>query len=549
MKKTKVLIIYPQIPQTIYNYSYIMKYINKKSLFPPLGPPTVAALLPDTYEPAIIDMGVAQLTRKDIREADLIFISSMVVQHESFELVVKLCENENATIVAGGPYVTAIYSLYGEKDSSLDDNTRWERFIDRTKNLPECQGLDRVHHFVMNEGEITIPQFLRDYEKGTAKRIYWDETKPDMVSTPLPRFDLLDLGAYSTAALQFSRGCPYSCDFCEINVLYGRKHRSKSPEQCVLEMEQLHKLHFDGRLFLVDDNFIGNKKWAKDVLKKIIVWQAAHGYPFQLSTELSVNIADDDELLDLMAEAGFHSVFLGIESPDKNTLQNANKNHNTMTDLALCVEKIQRKGINVDGGFILGFDSDPENIFDLQIDFIKKTKIPSAFIALLGIIPNTALYHRLKKENRYIENSSRLVYMKLKLNYIPIMPEKTIIDGYCRVLLDIYNPENYFERCLGCIERMPHSFLIKSVAFPEKIPPIKALRMLMSFIVSNIFNEYGKHFLKFLGKVKNLDDKYLPLAVTMGIRGFHYYMMTKQIVAQHNKQWKLAGESPSVNKV
>ena len=421
----KVLMIYPEIPETFWSYNRAIALSRCKAVMPPLGLMTIAGMLPESYEIKLIDMNVHNLTMENINNADIIFISAMIIQKESFEKIIHMCMKSGKPVVAGGPYPTSSY----DKISGVD-------------------------YFVLNEAEVTLPRFIEDLENGSPKKIYRDTFKPDMSMTPPPRFDLVNMKDYFIMPLQFSRGCPFNCEFCDIIELFGRTPRTKEVDQFINEMDLLYKAGFLGNVFIVDDNFIGNKIKIKALLKKIIEWQDKHAYPFMFLTEASINIASDDELLYLMQHAGFFQVFVGIETPVPETLEKINKNQNNRIDLQESVFRIQKRGIEVMGGFIVGFDTDPENIFDLQIDFINRACIPEAMVGILEVLPNTQLYRRLQKEGR-LRGESSGNNLDLKLNFTTLISEKKLINGYRKIIKEIYKPENYFRNALALYKRMP----------------------------------------------------------------------------------------------
>ena len=331
----KALLIYPAIPDTFWSFKHILKFVRKKAAHPPLGILTVAAMLPRDWDIRIVDMNVESLTDETIGWADLVFVSAMLVQKESAREAIDRCHGLGRKIVGGGPiFITA--------RADFDD----------------------VDYLVLNEAELTLPRFLEDLAKGEPKHVYETDEKPDITTTPLPRWDLINTRHYASLCIQYSRGCPFNCEFCDIVNLNGRVPRVKSNEQMVREFESLYEIGWRGRLFIVDDNFIGNKLKVKSMLRAITDWQKAHKFPFDLYTEASVNLADDDELMHLMVEAGFDCVFLGLETPEEDSLKECGKHQNSGKDLVEAVKTIQRNGMEVMGGFIIGFDSDPPNIFD-----------------------------------------------------------------------------------------------------------------------------------------------------------------------------------------
>ena len=369
----KALLVYPEHPPTYWGANYALEMVGIKAAFPPLGLLTIAAMFPPEYELRVADMNVAPLEDSDLEWADMVFTSTMIVQRVSLNTVIERCNRAGVPVIAGGPHPTTFHD--------------------------EIPGVD---HFVLDEAEEIFPGFLRDLESGIAKTIYREPRKPDVTLTPVPRFDLIDLENYYSMGLQFSRGCPFDCEFCDITKLYGRVPRTKSPAQMVTEFDSLRKLGWKGPLFLVDDNFIGNKREAMKLLPVIAEWQKAHGYPFTLSTEASVNLAHMDELMDAMVAAGFDTVFLGIETPNPKALIKTKKPQNTSRKeenfLFNAVRKIQHKGMQVQGGFILGLDSDDEGVFDAQIEFIQQAGIPVAPIYLLTALRGTDMYERLRAE-------------------------------------------------------------------------------------------------------------------------------------------------------
>ncbi len=491
----KILLLYPAIPTTYWSFKYALPFIKYKTLMPPLGLITVAALLPEEYEVRLIDMNFQKLTAEDITSADMVFISAMIVQKESFHQTVKMCNEYGTPVVAGGPYPTSSYSK-----------------------------IEGVSHFILNEGEVTLPRFIEDLEQGNPKRIYRDDTKPDMTKTPLPRFDLLDMKAYESMALQSSRGCPFNCEFCDIIEMFGRIPRYKNPEQFINEMNVLYDMGYRGSLFIVDDNFIGNKKKATELLEHIVAWQKARKYPFALFTEASINLAQDEQLIDLMVEAGLDTVFIGIETPITETLTLTQKHQNTKADILDSIKTIQGKGIEVMGGFIVGFDSDPENIFDLQIDFIQKAGIPLAMIGTMIALPNTQLHRRLEREGRILGETDGNNTHSMELNFIPRMPRETLMKGYKRVISAIYEPRNYFQRCNTLIKRIPHN------ANSHGSISARQARAFFLSLLRQTFSRYGLDYLRLLASALIYNPRQFPMAVNLAVKGYHFFKMTSDIL-------------------
>lgn len=494
---TKVLLVYPEMPVTYWSFRYALPFIGKKASLPPIGLLTVAAMLPSNYEVRLIDMNVSSLTEEDILASDLVFTSSMLAQKHSHERVVAMCNRLGRPIVAGGPYPTSSHK--------------------------KITGVD---YFVLNEAEITLPPFLRDYEAGKSQHVYSDERKPDITKTPVPRFDLLKIRQYGSMALQYSRGCPFSCEFCDIVAMFGHVPRTKTPAQFITEMDALYQSGYRGSLFIVDDNFIGNKKNVKQLLPKIAEWQRAMRYPFSLFTEASVNLAEDSELMDDMVQAGFNMVFLGIETPLIESLKETHKLQNVKKDLLMSVRTIQKKGMEVTGGFIVGFDSDPEDIFDRQIHFIQRAGIPAAMVGLLTALPNTQLFRRLKSENRLTDvfTSGNNTH-DLRLNFLPKMDMTKLMEGYKRLLAEIYSPGKYFQRCWSLLRMLTrHRGDGRRIRIPE-------LRALILSITRQSFSFYGFEYVKFITRVIFMKPSSFQLAVTLSVKGHHFIKITRETLA------------------
>ena len=493
----KALLVYPEHPPTYWGANYALEMVGIKSAFPPLGLLTIAAMFPPEYELRVVDMNVAPLEDSDLEWADMVFTSTMIVQRVSLKTVIERCNRAGVPVIAGGPHPTTFHD--------------------------EIPGVD---HFVLDEAEEIFPGFLRDLEDGTAKAIYREPRKPDVTLTPVPRFDLIDLDNYYSMGLQFSRGCPFDCEFCDITKLYGRVPRTKSPAQMVTEFDSLRKLGWKGPLFLVDDNFIGNKREAMNLLPVIAEWQKAHGYPFSLSTEASVNLAHLDELMDAMVEAGFDTVFLGIETPNPKALIKTKKPQNTSRKeedfLFHAVRKIQRKGMQVQGGFILGLDSDDEGVFDAQIEFIQQAGIPVAPIYLLTALRGTDMYERLRAENRLLDKE--IGTNAMTLNFKSELDPVTLIDGYRRVTATLYDPtlENYFQRCLVMFEHLkavPH--LRKPMGANAAV--VAAMRVRRQLAKNQI-----PAFSRFIAQVSRNHPRMLSTALGLAGLGYHFERVTRQ---------------------
>lgn len=484
----KVLLIYPQCPDSYWSFKYALKFISKKAAIPPLGLITVSAMLPKTWHKKLIDMNVSRLTEKDIIWADYVFISAMHIQQESVNKLIETCKSHNKKIVAGGPFFTQEY-----------------------RNYPQ------IDHLVLNEAEITLPLFLNDLKNGKAKRIYKTNEYSDMSKTPVPDYHLLARKKYAFMNMQVSRGCPFSCNFCEITTLFGRKVRMKNPDQISNELETLYNLNWRGSVFVVDDNFIGNKTEVKrNLLPNMIKWMQLHKYPFTFNTETSINIADDEELMSLMVESGFNSTFIGIETPEEQSLKDCNKTQNKNRDMLESVKIIQRAGLQVSGGFIVGFDSDSPSVFQRQIDFIQQSGIVSAMVGLLNAPKNTKLYKQLKSENRLIKLASGN-NTDLSMNFIPKMNFHDLINGYKKIIQDIYATKPYYKRIRQLLSNYNKKHNRKTkINFSLFVSAVKSI-----FIIG--FLKKGRiEYWKFIFWTLFKRPEFIVEAITFTVFGYHY---------------------------
>jgi radical SAM superfamily enzyme YgiQ (UPF0313 family) len=491
----KILLVYPETPSTFYSFKNALEFVSKKSAEPPLGLITVAAMLPKTWQKKLIDMNVTKLQDKDILWADYVFISGMNIQKVSFKEIIKRCNQLNVKVVAGGPMVTS------------DQN--------------EFTGVD---HFVLNEAEVTLQPFLADIENDCPQHIYSSSEFPDISATPIPMWELLDIKKYGGVGVQFSRGCPFNCEFCSITMLNGHKPRIKSTEQFLLELDSLYDLGWRNGVFIVDDNFIGNKsKLKSDLLPALIQWCKEKDYPFRFTTEVSINLADDDELIRLMVDASFHNVFVGIETPNDSSLAECGKHQNQNRNLVDSVKKLQRHGLMVSAGFIIGFDNDPPNIFDIQQDFIQKSGITTAMVGLLNAPLGTRLFKRLKSEKRLLHTTSG-DNMDGSLNFVPKMNYQKLVKGYKEVLESIYSQKKYYERVRTFLSEY-HPKIKKS--YKLSLSDVRAV--FRSFLRLGLFEKGKLYFWKlfFLSIFKH--PKKFPVAMTMAVYGFHFRKVVAQI--------------------
>jgi radical SAM superfamily enzyme YgiQ (UPF0313 family) len=482
----KILLVYPEFPDTFWSFKHALKFIHKKAGAPPLGLLTVAAMLPSEWEKHLIDLNIASLTPADLAWADYVFISAMIVQRDSAHALIARCKEAGVKVVAGGPLFTMEHA-----------------------NFPD------VDHFVLNEAELTLPPFLADLANHCAQHIYTTTEYPNIQQTPIPLWKLANLKQYDSVSIQFSRGCPFSCDFCNVTALLGHRPRLKTAMQIIAELDSLYALGWRKSIFFVDDNFIGNKKQIKsEVLPALIKWrQGKVGMPF--NTEVSINLADDEELLRLMAQAGFDAVFVGIETPNEDSLVECSKTQNKGRDLIESVKRLQRAGLQVQGGFIVGFDNDTPSIFQQQIDFIQKSGIVTAMVGLLQAPPGTRLYERLKQENRLVNEMSG-DNVDGSTNIIPQMGLDTLRDGYRKILNHIYAPQFYYERVVTFLREY------QPPAIRVHLEPQYILAFGRSIYQLGIRGVERAHYWRLFFWALFRRPRLFPLAITLAIYGFHF---------------------------
>ena len=493
----KILLVSPNTPNnTFWGLKYALKFISKEAVLPPLGLLTVAAMLPANWELKLIDMAVTELSDADILWADYVFISAMYIHKESVRLVVERCKKLAKKIVGGGPLFTAVPEEY-----------------------------DDIEHLVLNEAEITLPGFLKDLANGSAGHIYQSEGLADIKETPIPLWELIDFKQYASVSVQYCRGCPFNCEFCDVTTLFGHKSRVKSREQILAELETLYQLGWKEDVFFVDDNFIGNKEHLKkEILPAIIGWMEKRHYPFNFNTQASINLADDDELMRLMVKAGFDCVFVGIETTSQECLAECNKVQNKGRDLIDSVKRIQQAGMEVQAGFILGFDNDKESIFENLIRFIQNSGIVTAMVGLLNAPKGTKLYNRLMNEKRLINYGSG-DNTDFTMNFIPIMNYKELLKGYQKVVQTIYSHKDYYDRIRTFFKNYrPARRSNGSISCKE----IRAI--LNSMWHLGIVHKGRRYYWKLIGWALRRPE-YLELACTFAIYGFHFRKMFEELEA------------------
>jgi radical SAM superfamily enzyme YgiQ (UPF0313 family) len=451
---------------------------------------TIAPLLPKDWNKKIADLNVEPLKNSDLEWADLVMISAMIVQNESAQAVIRRAKAFGKRIVAGGPLWAKEPTTHGEVD-----------------------------HVIVGEAETLLPQFVQDFENGCAKPIYQSDHLPELSHTPMPDFDLITLRNYSSMLVQFSRGCPFNCEFCDIIEIFGRKARTKSNAQFIAELDLLYEKGWRGAVFIVDDNFIGNKRVIRELLPALIDWQRRRRFPFNFFTEASVNLAREDEMIANMVQAGFRKVFLGIETPVEESLISTQKAQNTTMDLVESVRKIQRAGLEVLSGFIVGFDTDPPDIFNRMIDFIQKAAIPVSMVGILSALPGTQLTRRLLKEGRLIAESAGN-NTALDLNYIPKMDATILLEGYKKILTTIYDTKQYYERVLEFLSHYRPQIR-------QRLKKDDLIAFFNSMVRQGITGKDRFQYWKFLVRAYHRNAAAFSEAVTLAIMGYHFQKVTE----------------------
>ncbi|MGD0399572.1 MAG: radical SAM protein [Syntrophobacteraceae bacterium] len=484
----KILLVYPEVSETFWSFKHALRVVRRKSAFPPLGALTVAAMLPGSWEKRLVDLNVRALRDEELLWADYVFVSAMVAQKNSARQVVDRCRALGAKVVGGGP----LFRVYPDDFADID-------------------------HLVLGEAESIISEVVRDMEAGQPKRSYRASDFPALDDIPVPLWELINLNDYAAMAIQYSRGCPFNCEFCDVIVMNGRVPRVKRNEQVLAELEALYSRGWRGSVFIVDDNFIGNKQKVKGLLRTIISWQQGKLRRFNFLTEASVNLAEDPELMNLMVEAGFNKVFLGLETPVEEGLKECGKAQNLKGNLSESVATIQRHGLAVMGGFIIGFDSDPPDVFQRQVNFIQKNGIVTAMVGLLTAIPGTRLYSRLEGEGRMLfKSSGDNTDASGSLNFITRMDRDKIIEGYRWVMNSVYSPEMYYNRMLAFLRAyrpLTRTYLARN----DLLTLVRSLWYL-GIVDHKSRNYYWKIMRKSISHYQGAFSE----VVTMAIYGYHF---------------------------
>ncbi len=505
-----VLLIYPKFPDTYWSFKYALKFVGKRAAQPPLGLMTIAALLPGAWKKRLVDTNVERLRDRDLAWADVVLLSAMHIQRESLLAIVERCRARGLRTVVGGPIASSVPAA----DLKTD-------------------------HVVIGEAESLIADLARDLEEGTARPVYQAAERPEMTVSPLPDLSLIKMKRYSTMTVQYSRGCPFNCEFCDIIEIYGRRPRTKAVAQVLAELDQLRAAGWREAVFIVDDNFIGNKARAKELLRALVEWRSQVEAGFEFITEASLNLADDTELMQLMKDAGFKSVFLGIETPDESGLIASNKLQNTRRSLLESVARIQSYGIEVMGGFILGFDTDKEDIFDRMVEFIERSGIPIAMVGLLQAMPGTQLFRRLRQEGRIVDAGDGNNTFCDRLNFLPRMDAAKLVEGYRQVMKRIYNCEAYYERVKIYLNRAHPKPAKRAAREQAKNQPRTQseqwmtranLRALVhSIIRQGVFGRHQWSYWKFLAEAATRYRRCFGAAMTLAVMGYHFQVMTQKL--------------------
>ena len=489
----RVLLVNPEFPDTYWSFRHALPFEGKKCAFPPLGLLTVSALLPSSVERRLVDLNIEKLKTSQLEWADMVFVTGMLAQKESLHSVVERARMLGKRIVLGGPYVT----------STIEE-------------------LPHADHIFQGEAETTLPQFFKDLERGEAKRVYKATERPPLCLTPIPDFGLANVKRYSAMSVQYSRGCPFSCEFCDIIEIYGRVPRTKSNQQILAEFDALRARGWRGTVFVVDDNFIGNKKNVRQLMPALAEWQRKNGYPFSLLTEASVNLADDEDLLNHMREANFRRVFLGIETPVEESLKEAQKTQNR-GNLLNSVKRIQNFGMEVMAGFIVGFDNDPADIFQRQIDFIRESAIPLAMVGMLNALPDTQLWKRLEKEGRLLGEASGNNTVST-VNFVPKMDLDHLVSGYHSIMRTIYKPSEYYQRVLKSLRET-------STMQPEVLnyTMLRAIASLSHiFLKLGVFDRERREFWRFMVQALKEHRNRMADLFRLAAVGYHFRKLSEQ---------------------
>jgi radical SAM superfamily enzyme YgiQ (UPF0313 family) len=499
----KVLMVWPSFPPSFWGFEGVLEMIPERAMTPPLGLITVAALCPATWQIRLIDHAFEELRDEDLKWADLVMVSAMHAQRADALHILGRARAFNKRTFVGGPW------------SSTD---------------PEA-ALAVADHVMVGEAEEAFPGIAAALENGTAHALYRIIDKPDMTRSPVPRFDLLHREKYTSMPIQFSRGCPFQCEFCDIITIYGRRPRAKTPTQVIRELDVLRNLGWRNEVFIVDDNFIGNHAQALALTRELIEWQKLHKQPFSFYTEASIDLASREELMDAMVAANFMYVFIGIETPSSEALKESRKFQNLRKNNVDQVRIIQEKGLWVLAGFIVGFDSDDETIFARQLEFINLTAIAWAMAGILMAPPTTALFDRMKREGRLIEDSQSIMQFGLP-NFRTVLPLAVLLRGLCTLLEGLYQPDAFFERAYNSLKVWQPKATQK--------PPYLGMKYNLQVLFSSIWrqgirSDYRLSYWRFLYRMVAL-CRHSPAKLWLGftvLLSAHHFVLYSKVVIKH----------------
>ena len=501
----KTLLINPKFPQTFFSYNKVLRMLRKNAILPPLGLLTMAALLPREWDLKLIDLTFQEISPEDWEDCDLVLVTGMVVQYQGILETIREGKRRGKTVVVGGPWV------FHFPQEAL------------------AAGADLV---VKGEGEATMALLLESLSRGETGEVIMASSFADLEDSPPPRYDLINLKDYVDMAIQFSRGCPFDCEFCEVTLMLGRRFRTKRPGQILTELQILYDLGWRGSIFFVDDNFIGHPGKAKDLLRELLPWLESRRRPFRFYTQTSVNLATEPELLDLLVQADFNSVFLGIETLDAESLKQSGKVQNVRVDLNLVCQEINRAGLIIQAGCIIGFDQEKPGADQRLLDFANRHQVPEMFITLLQAGPGTRLWHRLEQEGRLLPCSMQYEHLSNQtglVNFIPTRPLQEIVEEFIHLYEVLYEPGAYLGRVYHFLERM------RSPSCPR---PFSLLFLHETRAVFNVFFRQGwlydsrrQFWRDFFKVVRNFPAK-LTDFFTLLIKGEHYFDFRRTIAKE-----------------
>lgn len=489
----KILLISPRTPDTFWSFKHAVRFVSRKASMAPLGLLTVAALLPAEWNLKLVDLNVERLTDENLRWADYVLLGAMIVHRDSVREIVARCAAFDKTVIAGGPLFTTGHEAFPE-----------------------------IPHFVLGEAEDLMPQLVADLQNRTLKPMYVAGQRPALGRTPMPRWDLIQFRHYVTMSVQFSRGCPFDCEFCDIIVMNGRVPRTKAPAQLIAELDGLRQRGWNDMVFIVDDNFIGNKARTKALLHALIEWRQRTRTNIGFLTEASVNLADDPELCGLMVAAGFKKVFVGIETPSVESLAECHKVQNGNRDLVASVKTLQRAGLEVMGGFIVGFDSDQLDIFKRQFEFIQRSGVATAMVGLLTALPQTRLWQRLKTEGR-LEAESSGNNTDVALNFKPKLNRDFLQSGYRELVKKLYEPGNYYRRIRTFLQSHRPSGPSRRLSWAD------CVAFLRSFWVLGVWHRGRVGYWRLFWGTLLRRPRQFPHAIELAILGYHFRRVAKSL--------------------